>query len=408
MTIKWTKPANLRAQLQKLWERGELLSSLVSGEPLFPRRLQLKTPTASEMTAHFDEVRNWSAELRKMPHCRVEMREFRHRLLGANALPQELWIDTLEDALALIGKRPEALRFAALLEQTQQRQPRLSGWLAKRPLRALALSDDWSRLLDIVTWLKQHPRPGVYLRQVDIAGVHSKFIEAHRGVLLELLDSLLPPEAIDFSASGVSQFCQRYGFRDKPLRIRFRVLDPACALLPGGSVQDMTLDAESFARLETKVNRVFITENEINFLAFPPHQDSLVIFGAGYGFDMLAKAQWLSRCTIHYWGDIDTHGFAILDQLRSQFAHVQSLLMDRPTLLAFAAQWGEEEKQTLRDLPRLNADEAALYDDLRDNRLGKNLRLEQERIGFSWVEAVLSAMSSRRDVGATPTSRLEW
>lgn len=194
----------------------------------------------------------------------------------------------------------------------------------------------------------------MYLRQVDIPGVHSKLIEAHRGVLVELLDIVLPPEIIDPIASGVSQFAKRYGFREKPVRIRFRVLDPEHALLPGAFVQDITLDAESFALLDPKVSRVFITENEINFLAFPLVKDGLVIFGAGYGFEMLSKAEWLSRCRIHYWGDIDTHGFAILDQLRSQFDHVESFLMDRNTLLAFETLWGEEDKQTLRDLPRVN------------------------------------------------------
>ena len=28
-------------------------------------------------------------------------------------------------------------------------------------------------------------------------------------------------------------------------------------------------------------------------------------------WDALAKARWLSRCKIHYWGDIDTHGFGL-------------------------------------------------------------------------------------------------
>jgi len=171
-------------------------------------------------------------------------------------------------------------------------------------MRALELSDEWSRLLEIVAWLQAHPRPGLYLRQVDIPGVHSKFIEAHRGVLIELLDIVLPPDVIDLTASGVGQFAKRYGFCDKPLRIRLRILDPAHALLPIGGIQDITLDAESFARLDSKVSRVFITENEINFLAFPQIRDSLVIFGAGYGFEMLRKAEWLARCRIHYWGDI--------------------------------------------------------------------------------------------------------
>lgn len=390
--MSWARPADLRAQVHKLWDRGDLLASLVAGESLFPRRLTLTGPTSAAMADRFDEVRAWIVELRAMPHCRVEMREFRHRLLGANTMPEDVWIDTLEDALALIGKRRDAGRFSILIDMTARRLPQLLGWLAKKPLRALALADEWSRLLEIVFWLQIHPRPDIYLRQVDIPGVHSKFIEAHRGVLAELLDLALPPEAIDATASGVSQFARRYGFRDKPARIRFRVLDSAHTLLPGTGEQDISLDADSFARLQPNITRMFITENEINFLAFPPVKDSLVIFGAGYGFEMLSQAEWLSRCRIHYWGDIDTHGFAILDQLRSQFAHVESFLMDRATLLAFESQWGEEDKPTLRDLPRLTSEERALYDDLRDNRLRKNLRLEQERIGFGWVESALRMM----------------
>ncbi|MBK7956444.1 MAG: hypothetical protein IPK02_22250 [Candidatus Accumulibacter sp.] len=392
--MSWTRPAALRAQVQKLWDRGDLLGSVVTGEPLFPRRLALRGPSSQEMSDRFDEVRAWIGELRAMPHCRVEMREFRHRLFGANAVPGEVWIDSLDDALALIGKRRDASRFGTLLELTRARQPQLLAWLAKRPLRALDLSAEWNRLLDIVAWLQAHPRPGVYLRQVDIAGVHSKFIEAQRNVLGELLDLVLPPAALDSSAAGASQFARRYGFRDKPQRIRFRILDRRHALLAGDLEQDLTVDARSFARIDPKVERVFITENEINFLAFPEVTDSLIVFGAGYGFETLADAAWLSRCRIHYWGDIDTHGFAILDQLRAHFAHVESFLMDRATLLAFETQWGEEDRQTLRELPRLHAEEGALYDDLRDNRLRRNLRLEQERIGFGWVEAALAALTA--------------
>jgi hypothetical protein len=272
--VSWTRPAGLRAQVQKLWDRGDVLASLVSGEPLFPRRLLLKGPTSAEMAERFDAVRAWVAELRAMPHCRIEMREFRHRVFGANAVPHEAWVDSLDDALALIGKRRELTRFNALLELTRQRQPQLLAWLAKRPLRALELAGEWSRLLAIVAWVAERslqaaPRPGVYLRQVDIPGVHSKFIEAHRGVLVEWLDLVLPAAAIDTSATGVSSFARRYGFRDKPVRIRFRILDPAHSRLPREFGDDITLDAASFARLAPGVARVFITENEINFLAFP-------------------------------------------------------------------------------------------------------------------------------------------
>ena len=390
--MNWTGPRELRAQLQRCWNRGELLTGIISGESSFPRRLTLKGPTSVQMSEHFDTVRAWIAELSALPHYRVEMRALRHRVLGANEVPGAVWVDTLDDALDVLGKRREAGRFAALVERTRERQPRLLEWVARKPLKVLELADVWDQLLDVVDWVKRHPRPGIYLRQVDIAGVHSKFIEAHRGVLIQWLDHVLSPEVVDATASGVSGFVRRYGFRDKPRRIRLRVLDPAQALFPGSGNADITLDSASFAHLDPTASRVFITENEINYLAFPQVQDSLLIFGAGYGFEALGQAAWLTRCQVFYWGDIDTHGFAILDQLRTCLPHTCSLLMDRATLLAFKAQWGVEDKQMLRDLPRLNAEECALYDDLRDNRLSSNLRLEQERIGFGWVEAALLAL----------------
>ena len=395
--MRWTQSKDLRTQVQKLWDKGELLSPLLGGEPFAPRRLRLSGPSSSELSEHFDEVRAWSTELRAMPHVRLVLREFRHRVLGNNALPDEVWLDSLEAAHAWLGKQKDARRFAELVQITRQSMPLVLPWLAKRPLTALALFEAWPRLLSVVAWLQAHPRPGIYLRQVDLAGVDSKFIEAHRSVLAELFELALPAAAVFASATGLGGFCSRYGFKDKPLRIRFRLLD--ASLLPGwgncgpaldqAADPDITLTQAAFERLNLPVQRVFITENEINFLAFPQTPGSIVIFGAGYGFEALAGAAWLRQCEMYYWGDIDTHGFAILDQLRAQFPHARSLLMDRATLLAHAQQWGHEAQPLLRDLPRLTSDEAAVFNDLRDNRLRVGVRLEQERIGFGWVQAAL-------------------
>ena len=388
--MSWTRPADLRAQVQKLWDKGLLLNS---ASATFPLRLRLTVPTSTELTERFDEVRAWNAQLRQgASPLRIVEREFRHRVLGSNALPSEVWLDSASDALALMGKQKEARRFADLLQITQTRQAALLPWLDKRPLSALALGDAWPRLLDLVSWLQAHPRPGIYLRQVDVPGVDSKFIESNRSVLAELFDLALPAEAVDVSASGASQFCRRYGFKDKPLRIRLRLLDAQQALLAGVTEQDIGVTEAAFAQLNPPTSRVFITENEVNFLAFPPLPDSLVIFGAGYGFDVMKSAHWLQQRRVYYWGDIDTHGFAILDQLRARLPHARSLLMDASTLMAHERHWGEEPKPESRDLARLNAAELAVYNTMRDNRLRPRLRLEQERIGFGWVQAALAGL----------------
>jgi len=394
----WTTPADLRRQVQRLWDRGVILASMATDETPFPKRLAFRRPDSADLRDRFDEVRMWVAALRSLSYVRLAMREVRHRVSGTNSLPHEAWVDSLEDAVALLRKQSEVGEFRRLVDQTRTRRPALLAWAARRPIRALQIAEDWPRLLDVVDWIEDHPRPGVYLRQMNVPGVHSKFVEAHRGVLGELLDLTLPPESIDASApAGASGFARRYGFRERPERIRFRVLDPARALLPaipesGTPGQDITLDTMSFAALEAGVSRVFITENEINFLTFPQVKEAMVIFGAGYGFESLGQARWLGKLRLHYWGDIDTHGFAILDALRVRFDHAESFLMDRSTFMAFESLWGTEDSPIDRDLPRLTAPERSLYDDLRDNRIGRHVRLEQERIGFGWVEDALARL----------------
>ena len=394
--MNWTGPRELTAHLLRLWERGELLrdavTDMVAEKVRFPLNVTLKTPASADITARFDVVRAWSDQLASMEHCRIEWQEIRHRVQGKQRLPASLWIESLPDALALVGKQREWNRFAAQVAMTRKNHSVLLPWLEKKPLAALALHSDWARLLAVVSWCMQHHRPGIYLRQVDVPGVHTKFIEAHRNVLQELLDLALPPVAIDQSKTGISQFAARYGFLEKPVRLRFRVLDPDRQLLAGCGFPDMTLDADSFSRLNLNVSHVFITENETNFLAFPRVRSAIVIFGAGYGWQALAGSDWLNTCAIHYWGDIDTHGFGILNQLRGHFGHVASFLMDRQTLDAHEVFWGVEDKPLQVDLHRLTTAENNLYNDLRDNRVRAGLRLEQEHVGFGWLCAQLQAL----------------
>ncbi len=391
--MKWTTLADIRAQIDKLWNRGLLLASLCEGENIFPLRLPVKGPDSKELSERFSEVQSWIAQLiESAKFYRIEWKKINHRIVGTNEIPSAIWIDTLDDALRLTGKREAKDRFIELVKITGDRQPKLLTWLAKRPLAALKIAKDWPKLLLVVDWLFRHNRPGIYLRQIDLAGIHTKFIEEYRNVLLELLDIVLPETAIDETARGITGFCRRYGFLDKPLRVRFRVLDQNIRLLSAGSMQDITLTEETFSALQIPVSKIFITENEINFLAFPVVVDAIVIFGAGYGFNNLISAQWLHNKQIYYWGDIDTHGFAILNQLRAIFPDVKSFLMDIETLLSHRELWGFESEQEKANLIRLTPEETKLYDQLRNNHWGENIRLEQERVGFKFLLDVLEGL----------------
>lgn len=392
--MPWTGPQELKAQVQRLWDRGVLLAALLDDSLEFPLRLRLNRPTSRELTDDFQSAREWISQLRQINGVRIESRTFHHRILGENTVPDTAWLDSLEDAISMLRKESECEQFALLATQTRERNPAILCWVQKWPLKALALAPQWPRLLDIICWLQDNPRPDCYLRQVSLPGIDSKFVEQHRAALTPLLDLSLPPKSIDQGSSGLSGFARRYGFRAKPVAVRFRVLDSRLALLPGQD-RDISLTSGDFRELDAGesfsgiVRQVFITENEINFLAFPAVENALVIFGAGYGFDAIRDVPWLDCCEIFYWGDIDTHGFAILDQLRQSYPQVRSFLMNEATLLAHRAHWGNEGSSESRCLQRLNPQEHRLYQDLQENRFGERLRLEQERIDYNFLLAHL-------------------
>lgn len=392
---RWSTPDDIHARVTRWWDRGEILAARVTGEALFPREIRLKIPKARDINDDFGAVMDWVRHLQAGSRERVghgydlRFETRRSRLHGDNAIPVAAVIPGEADALRLLRRGAEAERFRRTVDETLARFPQLADWLARRPLQVVEHAGDWPRILAVLDCFRAHPRPGVYLRQLEIPGVDSKFIEARRGLIAELLDAVLPAEAIDSRATGARGFSRRYGLRSEPPLIRFRILDADLAL---HGLTDLSVPPEEFAGLDLPIERVFVTENRINGLAFPACPRSLVIFGLGYGLERLADVPWLHQREIHYWGDIDTHGFGILNRLRGAFPEAESLLMDRDTLLAHRDLWGQEpaDKRYTGAPDHLTDPEHELFLDLCHDHLGERVRLEQERVGFASLRRALA------------------
>jgi len=297
-----------------------------------------------------------------------------------------------QDALQWLGRTKEAQNFSALAAQTLATFPLLLEWISQRPMRLLEHAPVWPQVLSVLRWFTMHPKTGLYLRQIDLPGIDTKFIETYRGLLGELIDVCCPELASNANVPpGARGFDVRYGLATKPPLLRLRVLDPRLAQ---GGFTDLSAPVTQWQEIDFDVRRVFIIENEINGLCFPPTLHSAVIFGLGYGLDRLSSLPWLTRAEVFYWGDIDTHGFAMLDRVRALLPHVRSLLMDRETLFAHRTAWVIEPSLHTTDLQRLDSAEAALFDDLRRHVHGEGIRLEQERVGFGWLQDALQRVLS--------------
>ena len=174
--------------------------------------------------------------------------------------------------------------------------------------------------------------------------------------------------------------------------IRFRILDETQHI---SGLSDLSVPAAELAQLKLSVDEVIVTENVVNGLALLPRARTLVIFGDGYALEKLALVPWLAAKRLFYWGDIDTHGFAMLDRFRAHFPAAQSLLMDSSTFLAHRAMWVVEPEPSTESLIHLTDGEQLMYRELVRATHGERLRLEQERIGFRSVREALASQSMR-------------
>ena len=134
-------------------------------------------------------------------------------------------------------------------------------------------------------------------------------------------------------------------------------------------------------------------ENLETGLALPELPGCGAIMKLGNSVSALACLPWLRSARILYWGDLDTHGLAILNRARQALGDVTSVMMDEGTLLSHRPLWVEETTPHAQDSwHRLTPIEHALFDKLCGNEWGVRVRLEQERI--PWADAMTNLMAA--------------
>lgn len=98
--------------------------------------------------------------------------------------------------------------------------------------------------------------------------------------------------------------------------------------------------------------------------------------------DRLERIPWVRDGRVVYWGDLDSHGFGILNRIRSACCNVSTVLMDVETLEAYRDLWVEEPVPSTGTYSHLLPAEQQMVEHL--SRQG-NVRLEQERIEWSYA-----------------------
>ncbi len=386
-------PKALKQKVLKIWQHGDVHRAYLQKSDIFPISIPLKSITAKTLLAEYSNIQDLIIDLRqdsRQHGYQISDKSIEHRQLGSQHIPKLISFESEAIFLNYLKKNTEFKQFQQLSQQSLQQQPTLLNWLIRYPFKMMQYAEQWSQLLTICAYFKHHPQPQCYIRQLDIEAIDTKFIEQHKAILNELLTEILEPQHYDATITGLSHhgFERRYGLRYDPALIRLRILDPALYIQ---GLSDLTLTTDEFSALKLHINTVFIAENKITGLAFPNFPKAIIIFGLGYSVNLLKNSDCLMNKNIYYWGDIDTHGFAILDRLRHYYPNTQSMLMDTETLHKFKALSVQENAKTAEQKPlhHLTTAENTLYQSLQVSLI----RLEQERISFSHLENTLTQLT---------------
>lgn len=369
---------------------SEILTAWLSSRDIFPLILRSdKSLTAQTFEALANElsILLLASKDKKGYGYRVQMKEVNTRKLGRQKMPESIVFDRPEDFWKYIGKEKQWTAFQDDVRLIRTQLPQLESWINANPIKVLSHYGKWPGLLQVCHWFIERPQPHCYLREIS-GQPHTKFIEHNKGIVENLLKELIGEFIFK---EGVS-FEERFHLKTHDRFIHIRLLDTQLAHYFSG-ISHIGITIPDLARLHLPCHRVVIMENKAsysnieNFLALPQLKSTLAIFGSGYAVSDLKQVSWLKEREIYYWGDIDEHGFQILDQLRSYFPHTQSILMDEQTYLAFQLFATSTPSASVGMLPLLNAAERTVFSKLQANP-SKN-RLEQEWLSQEYVRQQL-------------------
>lgn len=401
-------PADVRALATKRFQR-ERLNALREAlgcavTTTWPWVVPLGRPTERDVLTDAQSVLAWRdawVDAKVLGDFEVETDIIAWRAIGTQTVPVRVLFVNTKAIAKVAGLLPlwtqvvtRAKRFVALWPGIEEAM-----------VREWAMLADWSddavlALERVLTWFVDHPKSGLYLRQLPIEGVDTKwFTEPRKKVVQRLLVAIREAKVGAVLGTEPSEvlgpdmtFETVCGLKPLPKLIRGRLLDEVDQKLFYG-LSDLSLPLDEWAQLPLYPEIVFISENLQTGLAFEAHPKSVVFFGLGAGVTQLAAIPWVRTARIIYWGDVDTYGLEILAHLRSVLPQTESVMMNRQTLEAFRGLAVAENRQASgAHVEHLRENEREVFDALKVGDLAR-LRLEQERIPWPVARETLLAVA---------------
>lgn len=387
LTARWKSPDDLKRWLSQRFNRLLAADLRTPGTAIEPFQITTPELSAGAVGQHFASVRAWVAAWNEMTACEADFEitwtDWETRNFGRVRIPRMVRTLTLDAAARLLGRTGDATKARQRFETIRVIDARLAGIAEQWPAFIAMSTQDFAVLCRFLAQIATQGIPKMRLREVPCAGMHTKFLENHRTLLVPTMAALEIPSNPD-----ARSWAGKLGFlEDETRQFELRDLDggllpyPHLAL-PVTELMHCPMGASAAAALRG----IVIVENQATFRALPPMSGVVAIFGRGDAVRTLGAATWLTTCPLLYAGDLDHAGFLMVAGLRRDgLQRLETAFMDAQTAQSFKDYWVDDPSRpgSQRAYEGLTAQERAAQQLM---AVGP-WRLEQERIPFDlWID----------------------
>lgn len=365
----------------------------------WPLELSLERPSEQAALQQPEVVRQWSQAWAQWSNGRspraesagitLETLTVAWRRMGEQTLPDRLSFATPAAVAGFVGERATWRRVVDRRQTLLSRWPQLKDAGLGTHFEVLATwsEADFERLVSLLSWFEQNPRSGLLLRQLPVSGIDTKWIDLHRrGVVADMLRRLrcgaaaADQEVVQGGEVAALDFYELCGLRRPAPRVRVLVLCPELRRTSGG-MRDIEAPLDQLQQLAIRPRKALMVENQETAYSLPDFEGIVALVKLGNAVSLAAQLPWMSALPVVYWGDLDSHGMAILAQARKTLGSVTSILMNEETLLGNRDRWVQEPSlNRSAAVASLTDAERRVYEGLVEGRWGERVRLEQERI----------------------------
>ena len=384
-------PAEIKTKVEH--KKNEYLKAKIQGIPFFPLSLRADKGSIHDdfqmreraLATLFDQ-----SKAKKGKGYIVETETRESRTMGRQTAVSNLLIETEGDFLYLLGAEKEGPLFSRNLELLKATFPEEAciPWLLAKKSEVFSRweGNDGQWFCQIARFLVDNPNSGLFARELPVEAP-TKFLETNLALIKSLVAALRPLAEGDDDITCL-------GLRKKESLVKIRSNRPfevhlgkaAC-----GQTPTIILTPESLRTFHVAAKRIFIVENETMFFTFPLEREDLCLYVGGYALLACKETEVLRNAEIFYFGDLDAHGFAILDKCRRLYPQTKSFCMDLEILEDHRAFLVKGKPYPGEYLTLTQKEEEALH---RIQGPGGPFLLEQERISLGYLKNRLQNMTN--------------